>query len=71
MIITPEQRRAIEVAGGGPLRLEDPQTGQVYVVLKAEDYEAVRELLEEEREKAAWARLNRKARSAWARENPA
>jgi hypothetical protein len=70
MTITPEQRQAIEIAGGEPVRLEDPLTGQVYIVLKAEVYEEIREILDDDRERAAWAHLNRKARSAWALENP-
>jgi hypothetical protein len=35
-----------------------------------EVYEEIREIFEEDREKAAWTSLNRKARSAWAGENP-
>ena len=35
-LITPELRRAIEQAGGGPVRIEDPETHTVYVLLKAE-----------------------------------
>jgi hypothetical protein len=40
--ITPEQRRAIEEAGEGPLRIEDPETHEVYVVIKEEDYRRLR-----------------------------
>ena len=35
-LITPELRRAIEQAGGGPVRIEDPETHTVYVLLKDE-----------------------------------
>ena len=37
--ITPEQRQAIERAGGEPARLIDPASQVSYVLLRAEDYE--------------------------------
>ena len=71
--ITPEIRQAVEQAGDAPVRLEDPETRAVYVVLKADVYEQMRLLLENEedrRDQQAWARLARKARDQWAAENP-
>ena len=56
MTITSEQRLAIETAGDEPVKLEDPLSGQVYVVLKAEVYERVREILRLRGEQA-WAKL--------------
>jgi hypothetical protein len=70
--ITPEQRTAVAEAGDAPVELADPQTGAAYVLMRAEVYEAMRELLEAaaaRQEQAAWSRLARKARDEWAREN--
>jgi hypothetical protein len=72
MTITPEQRQAVVEAGASPLELADPQTGSTYVLLRAEVYRRMQELLEalqDHREHQAWARLACKARDEWAREN--
>jgi hypothetical protein len=69
---TPELRQAVERAGDQPVEITDPQTNTDYVLLKADVYRRMREVLEEEadhREKDAWSRLGRKARSEWAEEN--
>ena len=47
--ITPEQRRLIEQAGTEPVRLEDPETRQGYVLLRREVYERLLKLMETER----------------------
>jgi len=47
-LITPELKRAIEQAGGGPVRLEDPESKAVYVLLSAEVYERLRRLIDDE-----------------------
>jgi hypothetical protein len=44
--LTPELKQAIEQAGDEFVRLEDPQTRQTYVLLKADDFERIREILE-------------------------
>jgi hypothetical protein len=70
--ITPEQRVAVAEAGDAPVELADPQTGTAYVLLRADVYHRMREVLEDEearREQAAWSRLARKARDQWAAEN--
>jgi hypothetical protein len=54
--LTPELKQAIEQAGDEPVRLEDPQTRETYVLLKADDYERIRKILRGEREHAAIAR---------------
>jgi len=36
--ITPEIRQAINAAAGEPARLEDPETHEVFVLLKEETY---------------------------------
>ncbi|HEV3120800.1 MAG TPA: hypothetical protein VGY53_02805 [Isosphaeraceae bacterium] len=46
--LTPEQRLALEKAGQAPIRLEDPETSQAYVLLRADLYERMRALAEEE-----------------------
>jgi hypothetical protein len=47
-ILTLEQRQAIAQAGGNPLRVEDPETHQAYVIVKAEVFERLRTVLEDE-----------------------
>jgi hypothetical protein len=72
-ILTSEQRKAVESAGDQPVEIMDPQTNTAYILMKAEVYQRLREQREEEvdlREREAWARLGRKARMEWARENP-
>ena len=39
MIITPELRQAIEQSAGEPVRLEDPQSRETYVLVKASAFE--------------------------------
>ena len=66
--LTEEQRQALR--NGKTVRLTIPELGGDLVLLPAERYESIRELLEDEQEKAAWARLARKAADRWAEENP-
>jgi hypothetical protein len=71
--LTPELRQAVEQVGGQPVEINDPQTNTEYILLRADVYKRMRKLLEEEedcREIEAWAKLGRKARSDWAKENP-
>jgi PHD/YefM family antitoxin component YafN of YafNO toxin-antitoxin module len=49
MTITPELRQTVDAAGGEPVCLKDPETRHAYVLLKAEDYERIREVLDDER----------------------
>jgi hypothetical protein len=44
--LTPEQRRLMEQAGDQPVRIEDPEMQQTYVLIRAEVYEQVRDLIE-------------------------
>ena len=39
MTITPEQRQAVEKAGGLPVRLEDPENHRAYVLLVEDAYQ--------------------------------
>jgi PHD/YefM family antitoxin component YafN of YafNO toxin-antitoxin module len=71
--LTPELRLAVELAGDQPVVITDPQTNAAYVLLKADIYKRMQAILEEEedrREKDAWSKIGRKARSEWAEENP-
>ena len=71
--ITPEQRRALAEAGGSPIELADPQTGDAFVLVRAEVFRKMRDRLEEDEgrlEQEAWSKLARKARDEWAGENP-
>jgi hypothetical protein len=72
-MLTPELRRAVEQAGDQPVEITDPRTNASYVLVKAEIFNRMKEKLEEEqdqREKDAWAKLGREARSECAKENP-
>jgi hypothetical protein len=44
--VTPDLLRAINEAGGEPLRLTDPHTNTEYVVLRAEVFDRVKHLLQ-------------------------
>ncbi len=70
--MTPEQRAAVAEAGDAPVEVADPQTGTEYVLLRADVYQRMRELLQSDgarHEQEAWSRTARKARDQWAREN--
>jgi hypothetical protein len=45
MTITPEIRQAIERSGGQPVRLEDPQNRETYILMKASAFERIQHLL--------------------------
>jgi hypothetical protein len=44
--LTPEQRTLVEQAGDRPVRLEDAETHEAYVLMRADLYERVRDVLE-------------------------
>jgi len=44
--LTPEQRRLVEQAGERPVRIEDPEMHQAYVLIRADLYERVRGAIE-------------------------
>jgi hypothetical protein len=46
--ITPELQRLVEEAGAEPVRLEDPQTKEAFVLLRAEAYEKMKANLPQE-----------------------
>jgi hypothetical protein len=41
-----EQRRLVEQAGDQPVRIEDPEMHQAYVLVRADVYERVRDVIE-------------------------
>ena len=47
--LTEQQQRALDAQGELPPRVVDPRSNAAYYLIAAKDYEAVRELLEEER----------------------
>ena len=55
--LTDEQRTAVE--NGDPIRVEAPDLGREVVVLRADLYESIEELLREEQERRVIARIAR------------
>lgn len=51
--LTPQQQRALDTQEDGPPRVIDPRTNTTYILVPEMDYEAVRELLEDERRQQA------------------
>jgi hypothetical protein len=66
--LTEEQRLA--VLNGQVVRVAAPEVGGEIVLLRADAYEEIRELLKDEQERKAWSQLSRKATERWAHENP-
>jgi hypothetical protein len=72
-IITPDQRRAAAEAGDAPIELADPQTGDSFILVRADVFRRMRELLEDREDRLeheGWAASARRARGRWAAENP-
>jgi len=51
--LTPQQQQALDTQKDSPPRVLDPRTNTTYVLVPEVDYEAFRELLEEERRQQA------------------
>jgi hypothetical protein len=47
--LTPEQRKEIQNAGEGPVRITDPETQTEYVILKADVYNRICAMADETR----------------------
>jgi hypothetical protein len=47
--LTPEQQQALDNQGRSPQRVIDPRTDTAYILVPEVEYEAMRELLEDER----------------------
>jgi PHD/YefM family antitoxin component YafN of YafNO toxin-antitoxin module len=70
--LTEEQRQALHTSKD-PVSVVDPQTQEAYVLLRAETYERLKQLLEDEedrQEQKAWLDLATKTRRRWVEENP-
>ena len=67
MTLTVEQIESLR--RGEPIQLDPPELGERVVVIREADIARLQETLDDEREKAAWAELARKARDSWAAEN--
>lgn len=68
MTLTADQVESLK--RGEPLRLAAPELGEDIVVLRASDFEDLRERREDQQEKRVRAEQARKARDSWVRENP-
>ena len=69
--LTEEQRQA--VSNGEAVHLPVPEIGGTVVVLRAEQYERLRELLEEEEDRKmqeAWLKASHESAVSWMKENP-
>jgi len=51
--LTPQQQQALDAQEDSPLRVIDPRTNTTYILVPEVDYEAVQELLEDERRQQA------------------
>jgi len=51
--LTPQQQKALDTQEDSPPRVIDPRTNTTYILVPEVDYEAVRELLEDERRQQA------------------
>lgn len=51
--LTEQQQRTLDSAGAVPPQVVDPRTNAAYVLIPAAEYEAVREILEDERRQRA------------------
>jgi len=58
--LTPQLKRAVEQAGGSPVRLMDPETHQAYFLVSAGVYERLLVDAEDRREQAAFLRAAKK-----------
>jgi hypothetical protein len=51
--LTPQQQQALDTQEDRPPRVIDPRTNTAYILVPEVDYEAIRELLEDERRQQA------------------
>jgi hypothetical protein len=66
--LTETQRQALR--NGEAVRVASPEMGEEVVLLRGQDFARIQMLLEDQREKAAWSKVARKAAVRWAQENP-
>jgi hypothetical protein len=53
IVLTEQQQQALDAQGETPPRVIDPRSNAAYYLVASPDYDAVRELLEEERRQKA------------------
>ena len=51
--LTPQQQQALDAEKDHPPRVVDPRTNTSYILVRAADYETIREILEDERRQQA------------------
>ncbi len=71
--LTGPQQQALDAQQEQPLRVVDPRTLAAYVLLPAPLYDRVRELLDQEEDRAlreAWQQTAATARRNWLSDNP-
>lgn len=51
--LTEQQQRVLDAIGDAPVSVVDPRTSAAYVLVPASEYEAIRELMEDERQQRA------------------
>ncbi len=63
--ITSEQRIALNEAGESPVELADLQTGDSFILVRAEEYRRLLEDAKDHRDHEAWGKTARKVRDEW------
>ena len=53
--LTEQQQQILDSFRENPARVIDPRTNAAYVLLRAEDYESIRAILEEKQQRAIYA----------------
>jgi hypothetical protein len=66
--LTEQQRQAVK--NGEAVRVAVPEIGEDVVLLRATDYDSIRDLIEDQREQRAVLRYSMKQAAKTARENP-
>lgn len=66
--LTEEQRQAVRQ--GEAVRLPAPEIGGDVVLLRAEEYESIRELLEDEKQQKAFREAGLRSAVRWMKDNP-
>lgn len=66
--LTEAQQRA--VIDGEPIRISQPELGGDVVLLRAEVFEALRELIDDERQQKAFREAGLRSAIRWMRDNP-
>ena len=67
--LTPEQQQAIDTSPEHLLHLTDPRTSAAYILMPADQYENIRDVLEDERLQKAVRRVSLRNAAARARED--